>query len=106
MPACIVYILSNRFSKSSTCVYWYGFRSSIVFLQSGVRQGGFLSPILFAVYVDDLFQMLEESKLGCFVQEYCINSLMYADDLINIAISVTDLKLLLQLSILTLLTCQ
>ena len=35
-----------------------------VFLWSGVRQGGVLSPVLFAVYVDDIIERLNYTKLG------------------------------------------
>ena len=38
VPACIINILHNWFSKTSTCVYWYGVRSSVISLNSGVRQ--------------------------------------------------------------------
>ena len=32
---------------------------------TGVKQGGALSPILFAVYVDSLLDILEQSGVGC-----------------------------------------
>ena len=36
-------------------------------LQCGVRQGGVLSPVLFAVYVNSLIEMLRQSGYGCYV---------------------------------------
>ena len=31
----------------------------------GIRQGGVLSPFLFAVYVDDIVRKVDKSDLGC-----------------------------------------
>jgi len=31
----------------------------------GIRQGGVLSPFLFAVYVDGIVRKVDESDLGC-----------------------------------------
>ena len=61
---------------------------------SGIRQGGILSPSLFAVYVDDLLLKLSESKRGCFLKLLCLNSIMYADDLILLSICIADLQYL------------
>ncbi len=32
---------------------------------NGVKQGGVMSPIIFAVYVDGLFHKLKKSGVGC-----------------------------------------
>ena len=47
----------------------------------GVRQGGILSPSLFAVYMDDLSSLLNTSRIGCHIDDVCINHVFYADDL-------------------------
>jgi len=71
--------------------------SAAVSLQSGVRQGEILSPHLFAVYVDDLFEILVASGMGCYVNGFCVNSHRYADDLIVLALTLYDLRNLLKL---------
>ena len=50
----------------------------------GVRQGCPLSPILFNIYVNDIFKLMNENnKSNIFLnKEENINALMYADDLI------------------------
>jgi len=66
-------------------------------MDARVRQGGVLSPVLFAVYVDDIIVNLKSSGYGCcFAGEY-IGVLMYADDLLLISVTVTDLRKMLQI---------
>ena len=61
----------------------------------GVRQGEVLSPVLFAVYVDDIIERLNDSKLGCFVDDLHLGCIMYADDLILISVPVSILQKML-----------
>ena len=97
VPKSVISVMSDWFSRTFTCVMWNGVKSLPVPLFSGIRQGGILSPFFFAVYVDKLFVLLENSKLGCFVNGYCVNALMYADDLIVVALTIADLRLLLDI---------
>ena len=48
---------------------------------NGIKQGGNLSLKLFSVYVDDLITNLINSKVGCYIDDNCINHVMYADDI-------------------------
>ena len=59
---------------------------------NGTRQGGVISPHLFNVYVDDLSNILNNLNVGCFVNNVCINHLMYADDTVIIAPSISILQ--------------
>jgi len=93
----IINILENWFSKNVTTIKWNGLRSEQVPLFSGVKQGGILSPHLFALFVDKVLSKLELSGLGCYISYKCYNSFMYADDLIIISSTVTDLQLLFSL---------
>ena len=62
-----------------------------------VRQGGILSPKLFSVYVDDLSATLINSKVGCHIDEHCINHVMYADDICLMAPIPGALQLLIDI---------
>ena len=50
-------------------------------VSSGVRQGGVLSTYLFAVYLDDLSNELNNIKAGCYIGEVLLNHLIFADDI-------------------------
>lgn len=89
---CVINTLENWFCKSGTTVNWCGTISDYTPLLSGVKQGGVLSPLLFTMFVDSVLDKLELTKYGCFINYTCYNSFMYADDLILISISITDLQ--------------
>ena len=50
---------------------------------NGVRQGGVLSPQLFAIYMDDLSICLTQCKAECDLNETITNHVMYSDDMFN-----------------------
>jgi len=49
---------------------------------AGVRQGGILSPVLFAVYIDPLITVLKNVGHGCSLQGDFYRCLLYADDVL------------------------
>ena len=68
--------------KNQSCeVKWNGARSNRFNVKNGVRQGAVSSPILFSVYINDLFLVLRRSGLGCRVNGIFYGCLGYADDL-------------------------
>ena len=50
-------------------------------ISNSVRQGGILSPKLFSVYIDDSSDKLVKCKVGCYIDNLCMNHVMYADDI-------------------------
>ena len=48
---------------------------------NGVKQGGVLSPILFAIYTDGLLKRLEETGEGCHIGSRFTGALANADDI-------------------------
>ena len=91
VPNCYIKIIVLWYNKLYISVKWGGFRSMFSKIVSGVRQGGILSPGLFNLVVDSVLNSLEKSKLGCFIKAVCRNSIMYADDLILLSISISHL---------------
>ena len=50
-------------------------------VSNGVRQVGVLSPYLFAVYLDNLSNELNNINAGCYIGDVLLNHLMFADDI-------------------------
>ena len=92
IPRKILLTLHCWYSKVYVVVKWKMSLSHAVKLNAGVRQGGILSPYLFAVFVNNVLEKLSKCKLGCHVKSICCNALMYADDLLLLSISMTDLR--------------
>ena len=67
VPINIVIMLFNWYKQSTAIVSWNGILSSSYCLSSGVRQGGCLSPVLFAGYVDNIIQSIQKHCLGCHI---------------------------------------
>ena len=57
--------------------------------------GRVLLPKMFAIYVDDLSLDLAMCKLGCYIDDQCMNHVMYADDICRLAPSAIGLQRML-----------
>jgi hypothetical protein len=77
---------------SSVRVKWNGVFSESFDVVNGVRQGAILSPLLFNVYIDELVSNLKNSRNGCWVGSQYYGCLVYADDIMLLAPTVTSLK--------------
>ena len=56
---------------------------------NGVKQGGIVSPIMFCIYIDDLFCSLVKSEVGCFICNFFVGAVAYADDIVLVVRSAT-----------------
>ena len=77
------------------CIKWGKFNSMYFKVSNGVHQGRVLSPKLFAICIDHLSQDLAICKSGCYINEQCMNHVMYADDICLLAPSAIGLQRLL-----------
>jgi len=97
VPLQFVKLLHCWYSKVFITVKWAFALSKSVKLLAGVRQGGILSPFLFLIYVDDVIIALESSRIGCVIKGFYVGVIMYADDIVLISPSVSDLQFMLHL---------
>jgi len=86
-PAKLLIVLENLFSRCPSCIKWDNAWSLVFQINFNVRQGWVLSPVLFAVYLDDLGKLCSPMD-SCYI-------ILYADDILLISSSVTYTERLL-----------
>ena len=96
IPLVLVRVVIYWYRHQTFCVKWGTCISNTFTTCNGVRQGGILSPKLFALYLDDLSTILNKSGVGCFIDIW-INHLFYADDLCLLAPSAMGLQQLIDI---------
>ena len=62
-----------------------------------MRQGGVLSPYLFAIGIDQIVEIIQTSGFGCHVKFFPLCIFLYADDIILLSPSVTGLQEMIRL---------
>jgi len=68
LPINFILLFERWFCNVFIKVRWGNVLSSFFKLVSGVRQGGILSPVFFAIYIDELINRFTDLNLGCFVR--------------------------------------
>ncbi|RNA04086.1 RNA-directed DNA polymerase from mobile element jockey-like, partial [Brachionus plicatilis] len=74
--------LKNYYRCSMAYIEKEGEISEIFKTTIGVKQGGPLSPKLFAIYIEELVELVEKENLGIKIQDLQIGIILYADDII------------------------
>jgi len=95
VPLIIVRFLMYWYREQQVIIKWGNCLSEPFRVSNGVRQGSILSPKLFAIYVDQLSELLIVKKVGCHIDNVCFNHLFYADDLCLLAPSAIALQKLI-----------
>ena len=54
-----------------------------------------MSPVLFAIFIDDIVFSVKTTNAGCYVSFLCCSIFLYADDILLIAPTITALQLIL-----------
>lgn len=85
--------IENLYLNQSADIKIDGEQCNKVQIYTGVRQGCVLSPLLFNLYSENIFQeALENVETGIKVNGTCINHIRYADDTVLIADNMCDLQ--------------
>ena len=75
-----LHLLANWYCKLHASMFWNGVISPTFDVLCGVRQGGIVSPLLFAIYIDDLLCDLRMSGYGLHICTLFVGAIAYADD--------------------------
>ena len=92
IPLCLVRLLLYWYKSQMLCIKWGSHFSEFFGVSNGVRQGGVLSPYLFALYLNDLSTNLNAIKSGCVVGNALVNHLFFADDICLLSPSFSGLQ--------------
>ena len=80
------------YANQNCCVRWNNHESSCFRISNGVRQGASISPLMFAVYIDELFIKLQDSGFGCYINNQFMGAAGYADDIVLLSPSRAGLQ--------------
>ena len=80
------------YSKVKSCVRSNEGLTDFFHYKKGLRQGCLLSPLLFALFLNDLSNFLLNEASGITIWDIQICAMLYADDLIRLAESEEDLQ--------------
>lgn len=96
-PKSLIEVIKCWYSKCNASVKWNGTISENFTTTSGVRQGGILSPILFSLYINELIVNLSDSHTGCHIGGQFMGSILYADDILLLSVSFSDMQSMLDI---------
>ena len=92
LPSVYIRLLLVMYRGQTANVRWNNIFSNEFDISNGVKQGAVLSAILFCVYVDDLYKILQRRKSGCWINNEYYGIVGYSDDMLLIAPSIDALQ--------------
>jgi exonuclease III len=90
VPICLLQLLEFWYNNSYSCIKWVNLYSELFQLSLGVLQGSCLAPALFGICIDKVISRCHFYRYG-FI-------LVYADDILLISNSVSNLQKLLSIT--------
>jgi len=90
----VLRLLLDMYTRQSLRVKWKNVICDDFNVCNGVKQGGVLSPVLFAVYMDGLIKRLKNSGVGCYMGNHFVGAIAYADDVILVCPTKKSLNIL------------
>ena len=98
LPNIFLRFLYYTYSQQKARVKWQSTYSSVFKVINGVKQGGVLSPVLYAVYINELLNEFQKDGIGCWIGRRYVGALCYADDLSLLCPSLKGLQKMLNRS--------
>ena len=96
-PKQVILVLLSWYKKNFIKVKWKDCFSDYFQPRAGVRQGGVLSPFLFALYIEDILLQLKNQGEGCKIGNVYLGCFLYADDILLISQSVECMQSMLNI---------
>ena len=81
----IIKFLCYMYVNQKCYIKWANELSEPFTVDNGVKQGAVISPLLFSIYIDNLFKELKQLGIGCHVRLTFAGAFGYADDVALIA---------------------
>ena len=88
----VLKLLFFIYTNQKYYVTWLSDQSDSFTVANGVKQGSVISPLLFCIYVDNLFSELSMLGLGCHVGSEYAGAFGYADDVALLSPTMYGLK--------------
>ena len=85
-------IIKHMYSNTLSCVKLPTGLSDSFLMELGIRQGDCLSPILFNLFINDIYKIFDSTTEPVSIGSYTLNHLLYADDLVLISESKEGLQ--------------
>ena len=95
VPPCFIRLLRYWYCQQQMRVRWGSQLSQSFGVSNSVRQGGILSPYLFAANINQLSKDLNHIPAGCYIGNTLVNHIIYADDIYCFSLSFAGLQDLL-----------
>ncbi|MEW8546453.1 MAG: reverse transcriptase family protein, partial [Candidatus Thiodiazotropha sp.] len=87
--------ITSLYDNVNCCVRLNGIKTEWFEVTCGLKQGCNLSTILFNLYINDIVEKIKATNKGIDIDGEKVSILLYADDLILLASSESDLQLML-----------
>ena len=96
-PKQVILVLLSWYKNNYTKVKWKDSFSDFFQPLAGVRQGGILSPFLFALYIEDILLQLKLKDKGCKIGKVYLGCFLYADDILLLSQSMVCMQSILNI---------
>ena len=94
-----VKVLKSLYKNSYVTAIVNGFKTGKIWIKSGVKQGCPLSPLLWALFLCDIGQTLENHKGGVLIKGAIISALLFVDDVVLIGRTLSEIEKMIQICV-------